>query len=77
MKFTKIGAQPPSSGGTPPGKTIFQLEPHMKVRFNSDGWVEELGRGTEATRRARFCRDYPAANSTISSPAVFTTCIPA
>lgn len=47
MKFTKIGSQPPASGGTPPGKTIFQIEPHMKVRFNSDGWVEELGRGGE------------------------------
>lgn len=46
MKFTKIGGKPQASasGGN---KTIFQLEPHMKVRFNSDGWVEEIGRGGE------------------------------
>ncbi len=44
MKFTKIGSkQPPAPGN----KMIFQLEPHMKIRFNNDGWVEELGRGGE------------------------------
>lgn len=54
MKFTKIGSKPPSSGssapasgGAPASKTIFQLEPHMKIRFNLDGWVEELGKGNE------------------------------
>lgn len=27
------------------GKFIFQVENHMRVRFNADGWVEELGGG--------------------------------
>jgi hypothetical protein len=27
------------------GKFIFQIEPHMRIRFNADGWVEEIGRG--------------------------------
>lgn len=27
------------------GKFIFQVEPNMRVRFNGDGWVEELGSG--------------------------------
>ncbi|MCB1529798.1 MAG: hypothetical protein H6853_06890 [Rhodospirillales bacterium] len=27
------------------GKFIFQVDRHMRVRFNSDGWVEEIGRG--------------------------------
>lgn len=29
------------------GKYIFQVEKHMRVRFNSDGWVEEIGSGGE------------------------------
>lgn len=50
MQFTKIGAKPKASAGNGGGtnsKTILQLEPHMRVRFNNDGWVEELGRGGE------------------------------
>ena len=54
MKFTKIGSKPLSSSSSTTGsnaqattKTIFQLEPHMKIRFNQDGWVEELGKGGE------------------------------
>lgn len=57
MKFTRITGKPSkdrssggSSGSSAPSKgpkTIYQLEPHMHVRFNTDGWVEELGRGTE------------------------------
>lgn len=27
------------------GKTIFQINPNMRVRFNADGWVEEIGKG--------------------------------
>lgn len=27
------------------GKFIFQVENHMRVRFNADGWVEEVGSG--------------------------------
>lgn len=27
------------------GKFIFQVEPNMRVRFNGDGWVEEIGAG--------------------------------
>lgn len=27
------------------GKFIFQVEPSMRVRFNGDGWVEEIGSG--------------------------------
>lgn len=27
------------------GKFVFQVEPHMRVRFNGDGWVEEVGAG--------------------------------
>lgn len=27
------------------GKFIFQIEPNMRIRFNADGWVEELGTG--------------------------------
>lgn len=50
MKFTKIGSKPassssPAASGATASKTIFQLEPHMKIRFNPDGWVEELGKG--------------------------------
>lgn len=53
MKFTKIGSpkQPPQKQQQQQQqqqaatKTIFQLEPYMKIRFNNDGWVEELGRG--------------------------------
>lgn len=29
------------------GKFIFQLEPGMRIRFNADGWVEEIGKGGE------------------------------
>lgn len=29
------------------GKSIFQIDVNMKVRFNSDGWVEEIGKGGE------------------------------
>lgn len=43
MKFSKTGGkQPPQSTAS---KAIFQIEPYMKVRFNNDGWVEEIGRG--------------------------------
>ena len=27
------------------GKTVFQISPDVRIRFNADGWVEELGRG--------------------------------
>jgi hypothetical protein len=27
------------------GKFVFQIENHMRVRFNADGWVEEIGPG--------------------------------
>lgn len=27
------------------GKFIFQVESNMRVRFNADGWVEEIGTG--------------------------------
>ena len=27
------------------GKYIFQLSPTTRVRFNADGWVEEIGKG--------------------------------
>jgi hypothetical protein len=27
------------------GKFIFQVENNMRIRFNADGWVEELGAG--------------------------------
>ena len=51
MQFTKIGAKTKTKAGSGSGttKTIFQLEPHMKIRFNNDGWAEELGRGGEET----------------------------
>ncbi len=29
------------------GKFIFQLEANMRIRFNADGWVEEVGKGGE------------------------------
>lgn len=44
MKFKNMSGKPTVP---PASKTIVQLEPHMKIRFNSDGWVEELGRGGE------------------------------
>lgn len=47
MQFTKIGSKPKTAAGSTNSKTILQLEPHMKIRFNNDGWVEELGRGGE------------------------------
>ena len=27
------------------GKFIFQLDPNIRIRFNADGWVEEIGKG--------------------------------
>lgn len=27
------------------GKYIFQVSPTTRIRFNNDGWVEEIGRG--------------------------------
>lgn len=27
------------------GKFVFQVDPVMRVRFNADGWVEEIGKG--------------------------------
>jgi hypothetical protein len=27
------------------GKTVFQISASMRVRFNGDGWVEEIGKG--------------------------------
>ena len=27
------------------GKYIFQIGNYMRIRFNADGWVEEIGRG--------------------------------
>lgn len=27
------------------GKFIFQIDPLMQVRFNADGWIEEVGKG--------------------------------
>ena len=58
MKFTRSTGKPSKnhssagglSGSAPSSKgpkTVYQIEPHMHVRFNADGWVEELGRGTE------------------------------
>ena len=29
------------------GKFIFQIDPAIRVRFNADGWVEEVGKGGE------------------------------
>lgn len=29
------------------GKYIFQVDPNIRVRFNADGWVEEIGKGGE------------------------------
>lgn len=29
------------------GKFIFQIDAGMKIRFNADGWVEEVGKGGE------------------------------
>ncbi len=45
MKFTKIGGKAPAPAQG--NKAIFQIEPHMRIRFNNDGWAEELGRGGE------------------------------
>lgn len=27
------------------GKFVFQIDKYMRIRFNADGWVEEIGRG--------------------------------
>lgn len=27
------------------GKFIFQVDKNMRIRFNADGWVEEIGKG--------------------------------
>lgn len=27
------------------GKTVFQINNNIRIRFNSDGWVEEIGKG--------------------------------
>lgn len=27
------------------GKHIFQISPYARIRFNADGWVEEIGKG--------------------------------
>lgn len=27
------------------GKFIFQIDPSIRIRFNADGWVEEVGKG--------------------------------
>ncbi|MEM6781853.1 MAG: hypothetical protein AAF569_08320 [Pseudomonadota bacterium] len=27
------------------GKFIFQIDQNMRIRFNADGWVEEIGKG--------------------------------
>ncbi len=27
------------------GKFIYQIDPNIRVRFNADGWVEEIGKG--------------------------------
>lgn len=29
------------------GKFIFQMDANIRVRFNADGWVEEMGKGGE------------------------------
>lgn len=29
------------------GKFIFQIDPAIRIRFNADGWVEEVGKGGE------------------------------
>jgi hypothetical protein len=46
------------------GKFIFQVEKNMRVRFNADGWVEELGAasadeplGTKLQGRTGTARD--------------------
>ncbi len=28
------------------GKFVFQVGPSMRIRFNAEGWVEEIGKGT-------------------------------
>ena len=28
------------------GKFVFQVDHNMRIRFNADGWVEEIGKGT-------------------------------
>jgi hypothetical protein len=27
------------------GKFIFQIDPNIRIRFNADGWAEEIGKG--------------------------------
>ncbi len=29
------------------GKFVFQMDANIRVRFNADGWVEEMGKGGE------------------------------
>ena len=29
----------------PEGKFVFQIDGNMRIRFNADGWVEEIGKG--------------------------------
>ena len=28
------------------GKFVFQVSPNMRIRYNAEGWVEEIGKGT-------------------------------
>ncbi len=28
------------------GRFVFQIGPSMRIRFNAEGWVEEIGKGT-------------------------------
>ena len=28
------------------GQFVFQIGPSMRIRFNADGWIEEIGKGT-------------------------------
>lgn len=44
MKFKNMSGKPTTPSAS---KTIFQIESYMKIRFNNDGWVEEIGRGGE------------------------------
>lgn len=40
MSDTSITAPDPVEG-----RFIFQVDPNMRVRFNAEGWVEEIGKG--------------------------------
>lgn len=39
------GAAAADLPGPVEGKFIYQVDPGMRIRFNADGWVEEIGKG--------------------------------